>query len=130
VAKKILFFDGICVMCNRLIRFVLHHDKKREVQFATLQGETAKRLLSESHRNNLTTIVFLDEKGIHTESDAMLRLFSGIGGVFSLATVLTIFPKSFRDRVYRYVAQNRYRWFGKTESCALLSEDDRERILD
>lgn len=127
---KILFFDGVCIMCNSLVRFVLQHDKKHEVRFATLQGATATRYLPEALRTDLNTVAFYDERGIHTESDAILRLFKAMGGWLSIATVLFIFPRFFRNFVYGVVATNRYRWFGITQSCALLSPEQKQRILD
>lgn len=127
---RILFFDGVCIMCNRLIQFVLKHDKKRLYKFATLQGATAERLLPEAFRQDLTTVVLLDHDGIFKESDAILRLLASLGGVFSVFGIFKIVPRFIRDRVYRFIATHRYRWFGTTESCAFLSKEDRERILD
>lgn len=127
---RILFFDGICIMCNNLIRFVLRHDKKRLFKFATLQGKTAEKLLPPDYKNELKTIVLLDDKGFHTESDAILRLLLGLGGIFSLVNIVKIIPKIIRDKVYRFIAKNRYSWFGTTESCALLNQEERRRILD
>lgn len=130
MVDKILFFDGICAMCNRLIRFVLRHDRKREVKFATLQGLTAQKHLPPSLAADLKTVVLVDEQGVHTESDAIIKLLQAMGGVYRMAVVLLIFPRPVRNLTYRYVAKNRYRWFGTTESCALLSEEEQRRILD
>lgn len=127
---KILFFDGVCVMCNGLVDFVLKHDQKRVFKFATLQGKTAKARIPEFANSDLNTVVLLDEAGTHTESDAIIRLLIGMGGVFGIANILKIFPKKLRDAVYRWVASNRYRWFGKTESCRLLTKEEKGRIID
>jgi len=127
---KVLFFDGICVMCNGLVGFALRHDKKHVFKYATLQGETAKRLVPHLAPDEAKSVVLLDETGVHTESDAIIRLLIGLGGVLKLAYLLWIFPRFLRNAVYRLIARNRYRWFGTTESCALLSQEQRAQILD
>lgn len=128
--QKILFFDGICAMCNQLVHFVLRHDRKHDVQFATLQGQSAQALLPSSLQSDLKTVVFVDVDGIHTESDAIIRLLTSMGGVLQWARVLRIVPRFIRNAVYRFIAKHRYRWFGTTESCALLTPEQRMRILD
>lgn len=128
--EKILFFDGICAMCNGLVDFVFKHDKNRIYKFATLQGKTAAEKLPNLNQEHLTTVVLMDEHGTHTESDAVLRLLVGLGGYFSLAKALFIFPRGFRNLIYRFIAKNRYRWFGTTESCRLLTDEERKQILD
>ncbi len=127
--EKIVFFDGVCVMCNGLVDFVLKHDHKQLFRFAPLQGETARAKIPEL-ASDLSTIVLIDEHGIATESDAIIGILRALGGFFRMATILKIVPKAMRDRTYRYVAQNRYRWFGKHESCRLPSKEERARILD
>ena len=130
MADKILFFDGICVMCNRLIRFVLKHDKNGKVKFTTLQGETAQRYLPPHLSTDLKSVVYIDELGIHTESDAIIMLFIAMGGFLGSARCLRIFPKTLRDIVYRWIARNRYRLFGTTNNCQLLSPQEKLRILN
>ncbi|MCA9508019.1 MAG: DUF393 domain-containing protein [Myxococcales bacterium] len=127
--KKILFFDGVCVMCNGLINFALKHDHKHIFYFAPLQGETAQEKIPQ-YTKDLKSVVLLDEKGIHTESDAIIGLLIALGGIFSLAGALKIFPKIIRDSVYRWIARNRYRWFGKYESCRLPTAKERAHLLD
>lgn len=126
---NILFFDGICVMCNGLVEFVLKHDKAHRFKFAPLQGATAKELIPE-YSERLDTIVLLDEAGIHTESDAILCIFTKLGGIFALIPIFKIVPKTWRDRAYRWVSRNRYRLFGQHEHCRLLSPSERSRMLD
>lgn len=127
---KILFFDGICVMCNTLVGFVLKHDKNNAYKFAPLQGKTAEKHLPTLDKESLTTVVLVDEAGTHTESEAILRLLVGLGGYFKIALALRIFPRFFRNSVYRFIARNRYQWFGTTESCRLLTPAQKQRVLD
>jgi predicted DCC family thiol-disulfide oxidoreductase YuxK len=127
---KILFFDGECVMCNGLVGFVLRHDKKHVFKFAPLQGETAKKYIPQFTNLNLKTVVLMDENGVHTESTAIIKLFLGLGKIFKLAIIFKIIPKIIRDKIYRYIAHNRYRWFGKTKNCAFLTKEEKKYILD
>jgi predicted DCC family thiol-disulfide oxidoreductase YuxK len=128
-AQKILFFDGVCVMCNGLVDFTLKHDKKARINFAPLQGSTAHALVPE-YTESLNTVVFIAGDKIFTESDAIIRVFCELGGIFCLAKIFVLVPKFFRDPLYRFVAKNRYRWFGKHESCRLPSPSERKRLLD
>jgi predicted DCC family thiol-disulfide oxidoreductase YuxK len=128
--EKILFFDGVCVMCNSLVSFVLKYDTKHLFKFATLQGNAARERIPGYTHGDLKTVVLVDESGIHTESDAIIGLLIGLGGLFKAAMLLKIFPKKIRDYVYRFIAKNRYRWFGQTEHCALLTKEQRAQIID
>lgn len=127
--EKILFFDGICVMCNGLVNFALKYDHRHIFRFAPLQGETAQKKIPE-FTSSLNTVVLVDETGIHTESDAIIRLLLGLGGFFRMAIVLKAFPKIIRDKTYQWVAKNRYRWFGQYESCRLFTKEERTYLLD
>ena len=72
--KKILFFDGVCVMCNGLVDFVLKHDKSHQIKFAPLQGKAAYDFLPNSYTQQLTTVVFMQDNQLYTESDAIIKL--------------------------------------------------------
>lgn len=126
--EKIVFFDGVCVMCNGLVDFIVRHDKKQLFLFAPLQGKTAQEKIP-LHAQELSTIVLLDEQGISTESDAIIHILAALGGVFSLVKVFKIVPKGLRDATYRFIAKNRYRWFG-TQQCSLPSPLKRSKILE
>ncbi len=127
--EKILFFDGVCVMCNGLVNFALKYDHRHIFRFAPLQGETAQKKIPE-YSKTLNTVVLVDETGIYSESDAIIRLLFGLGGFFRIAILLKIFPKIIRDKVYQWVAKNRYRWFGQNESCRLPTKEERNYLLD
>lgn len=130
IVDKILFFDGVCVMCNELTKFILKHDKNGVIKFATLQGNTAKSTLPSPLIAGLNTVVLKDDHNLYTQSDAIIRLLASLGGIFKLALLLLVFPKKLRDYVYGIVSRNRYRWFGTTASCGLLSQQEKARILD
>lgn len=128
---KILFFDGVCVMCNGLVAFVIKHDKNHTLKFATFQGSAAQRHIPQFSTADLKSAVFVDDQGaIHTESDAIINVLLALGGIFRVAGLLKLVPKSIRNAAYRFVAKNRYGWFGKTEKCVLLTKEQRSQVLD
>jgi predicted DCC family thiol-disulfide oxidoreductase YuxK len=130
--EHIILFDGVCNLCNRLVRFIIKHDRKGLFRFASLQSEYGKRI--QSHiapvTKNSDTIVYL-RKGIFLfRSDAVLSILKDIGGTWGIFYGLHIVPRSLRDLVYNVVASNRYRVFGKRETCMVPSPEIRERFLD
>ena len=126
----VLFFDGECGLCNRSVRWLFRRDRRRVLKFAPLQGEVAARTIDAlPHDIREWSIVLWDEEGIHYESDAALRAVAAVGGLWRLAGGLLLVPRVIRNGVYRFVARNRIRWFGRVASCELLSAEDRARLL-
>jgi predicted DCC family thiol-disulfide oxidoreductase YuxK len=130
--SKIVFFDGICVLCNRSVDFLLKRDKKRLLKFASLQSECAKTLLAKEMEPvaGLESVVFLENGKIFTESTAVLRICTYLPFPWSLFSGMLILPRLIRDPAYRWIAKNRYRWFGKRDQCRMPDEFVRERILE
>lgn len=136
-AQKIIFFDGVCSLCNGFIDFLIRRDQKRIFSYAPLQGSTALERLPMSkikstgpEGSNFTSIVLLDNGVMLTQSDAVLSIVSQLGGVWSLAPLLRIFPRIVRDSFYSLIARNRYAWFGKRDSCRLPTKEERQLFLD
>lgn len=126
----IIFFDGVCGMCNRFVELILGIDSKAVFRFAPIQGETAKQLLPPlSEAPQEWSMFYLDERGIHKESDAFLGVYQRLGGIWWLLSLLRVVPRVVRDSLYRTVARNRYRWFGRRETCRVPSPDERGRFL-
>ena len=129
--KPILFFDGHCNLCNGFIDFLVRHDKAQNVLVASLQGETAKKRLPEARIQELSSVILLDTSGkIHTKSSAIFRIAWAVGGLFLLLTPFWLLPRFFTNWIYDFVAINRYRWFGRRESCRLPTEAEKARFLD
>jgi predicted DCC family thiol-disulfide oxidoreductase YuxK len=128
--NQIIFFDGVCVLCNGFVDFVLTRDKHRIFRFAPLQGETAKRMLPEIHTQDVSTVVLWNQGQISLRSDAALIILSQLGGFWYFAKLGWIFPAVVRDGVYRFIASQRYKCFGKRDSCRLPKPDEREVFLD
>lgn len=129
--KPILFFDGVCGLCNRFVDFSLNHDPAGRVLFAPLQGSTAAGLLPKEDTENVDTVVFHEEGRLYRRSSAVVKLLSRIGGGWNvLSWLLWIVPKPLRDLGYRITAKYRYRIFGRKDSCRLPTPEERERLLD
>lgn len=128
-AEHIVFFDGVCSLCNSFIDFLIKRDKLHILQYSSLQGETALQKVPNEVRERLKTIVFYDNGQLFFESDAVLQIFYRLGGAWKLLVVLKIFPKIIRNPFYRFVARNRYKWFGKRDTCRMPTEKERLKIL-
>lgn len=131
IDKPVIFFDGVCGLCNYFLDFVLKKDADKKFYYAPLQGKTARRFLPELEENTEEwTMFFLDENGLHERSTATLEILKRLGGGLGILGNLTFVPKFIRDPIYRFIAKNRYKWFGKRETCRLPTPEERERFLD
>ncbi len=128
--ERIIFFDGVCVLCNGFADWVLKDDTTGVYKLAAIQGETAKKDLGEQAKDPMEwSIILKDETGISTRSTAVLKIVSNLGGIGKLAAIFLILPSGLRDAVYKFVARNRYRWFGKRDSCRIPMASEAGRIL-
>lgn len=141
--NPIIFFDGVCGLCNGFVDFTLARDRRGVFRFAALQGETFAARIRETvsgdeiavgnedsgDEERFASIVLSDGIGTHLKSEAVLRVLEILGGKWALARPLRLVPRVFRDWVYDFVAKNRYRWFGKLETCRLPSPEERDRFL-
>lgn len=126
---KVIFFDGVCGLCNGFIDFVMKIDKDQKFHFSPLQSEYAKKNLPEEMTRDLKTIVYKDGDNLSMKSDAVLKILKEIGGVWSLASAGRILPGTLRDSAYEMVAENRYKLFGKKETCRLPTPEERSRFV-
>lgn len=126
----IVFFDGVCGLCNRAVEFIIRHDAAGVFRFAPLQGQTACGALPPEWTRSLGTLVLWDGRGRHRRSAAVVRILWRLPGAWRwLGTLLWLVPLPVRNLGYRLIAATRYRWFGKKESCRLPSPDERGRFL-
>lgn len=127
---KIVFFDGYCSLCNTLVDWLIQIDKNGQLKFASLQGETAAKLLGQRNTGvDFDTVVYLRDDTKSERSTAVLNILSDIGGVWGLARIFWIVPKFIRDIGYQIIAKNRYRFFKKRETCRMPSQNERDRLL-
>ena len=127
----ILVFDGVCLLCSRWVRFILQHDRAERYRFASMQSATGQALLS---RHGLdpqdpNSLLLVEGDDAATDSDAILRVLTGFGGLYRIWAVLRLVPRALRDPAYRWLARNRYRWFGRSETCWLPDPAHAARFL-
>ncbi|MBK7946249.1 MAG: DUF393 domain-containing protein [Flavobacteriales bacterium] len=127
--SRIIFFDGVCGLCNRFVDRLLAADTRGSFRFATLQGTTANQLLPDGMAAALESVVYIRDGVILQRSDAALRALIDLGGWRKGYGLLLIVPRFTRDAVYAWVASNRYKWFGKHDTCRLPTPEERERFL-
>ena len=127
----IVVFDGVCALCSGWVNFLLRHDRRRQFRFAAMQTDAGRRLLVDHglDADDPMSFLLLDAHGASTDSDAIIAVLWRLGGVWRIAGVLRMLPRRFRDPLYRRLARNRYRWFGKKDACYLPSAEARHRFL-
>lgn len=129
--SPVIFFDGYCNLCNGAVQFIIERDHKHIFYFSSLQSDYAQeKLLSFNINTNLgDTFILLEEGKIYDRSTAALRVTRKLSGFWPLLYGFIIFPKFIRDGIYNYVAKNRYKWFGKKESCWVPTPELKEKFL-
>lgn len=127
----VVLFDGVCSLCNSLVRFIYSRDPNANLRFANLQSEYAQHVLRKFNRpsDNLDTLILIEGEDIHTYSTGSLRIVRYFRFPWSLFRVLLILPRFFRDAVYKMVALNRYRWFGQLQACPLPTPELESRFV-
>lgn len=128
--ENIIYFDGVCILCQGTVNFLLKRDKNDRLKFASLQSEFAKsRLDSSLTGENMETIVLEQNGKFYQKSTAVLLSLKELGFPWNVLYVFRLVPYFLRDAIYTLVGKHRYKWFGKTaESCELLTEKDRSKI--
>jgi len=128
----ILLFDGVCNLCNGAIQFVIPRDPGGTLRFAPLQsdlGETVRAAAGLS-TDDLETVVLVDDGMAYTKSDAAIRVGEHLGGVYRLLSLGRLLPRGLRDRIYDFVAEHRYDWFGKKDQCMVPDGDVSDRFIE
>lgn len=128
--NPILLFDGICNFCNGWVNFIIRKDKKKKFRFASIQSESGKKLLKqyELPENGETAVLIYNGKA-HIKSTAGIHVLYHLGGLYSLWFAFIIFPAYVRDFYYDIIAKNRYKWWGKMDSCMIPTQEIKERFL-
>ncbi len=129
--KSIIFFDGVCNLCNGFVDFVIARDKKDLFVFAPLQGETAREKLNAIYLENLWSVVVIGVDGqFYTQSQAALYVLKELGFVYkAIYYIAKILPLFLKEAIYKLIAKNRYRLFGKRETCRLPTPEERAKFL-
>ena len=130
--QSIILFDGVCNLCNSAVNFVIKRDKKNRIQFAPLQSETAGALLKGSiiNASDLKSFVFIEEGKLYSESTAALKVCRYLSGLWPLCYGFMIVPRFIRDSIYKWIAKNRYKWFGQKDECMIPTPELRAKFLN
>jgi predicted DCC family thiol-disulfide oxidoreductase YuxK len=127
----IVYYDGVCALCNRFVLWALRRDKKRRLLFAALDGEHGTRLRRAfPHTLAVDSIVLRDGDRVLLKSDAIVAIARELGGAWRLAAGLRVLPRALRDAAYDLIARRRYRWFGRLDACPIPPRELRDRFLD
>jgi predicted DCC family thiol-disulfide oxidoreductase YuxK len=128
---KIILFDGVCNLCNGSVVFVIKRDKRDEFRFATLQEEPGRKLVAKHNIDTSKTdsIVLIEGEKSFTKSTAALRIARQLSGGYPLLYGLMIIPRFIRNWVYDLIARNRYKWFGRKDTCMIPTPELNRKFL-
>jgi predicted DCC family thiol-disulfide oxidoreductase YuxK len=128
---SILLYDGICNICNRILIFVIRHDKKKRIKFAPLKSKTAEFNVDKYNIKDISpdTIIYIKRDRIYRKSSAVLHLFKTIGGAWQLLFIFILIPGFLRNMIYDMIARNMYRISGSSDSFIAPTTDSSDRIL-
>lgn len=128
----IVVFDAQCLLCNGWVQFLLRHDRRSTLQFAAIQGAAGRRLLADAglQPQGLQTLLLVDAGQSWQHTGAILRILHALGWPWRLAWAAWLVPAPLRDGLYRLIARNRYRWFGRSAQCMLPDAAQAARFLD
>jgi predicted DCC family thiol-disulfide oxidoreductase YuxK len=128
----IVLFDGVCNLCNSSVQFILKRDKQKKFVFGSLQGSAGQLLLKKYNlpADNFHSFVLIEGEKVYTQSTAALRITKHLKRGWQLLFGFIIVPKFLRDAVYKWIARNRYKWFGKRDTCRVPTPEEKGRFLD
>jgi predicted DCC family thiol-disulfide oxidoreductase YuxK len=117
--SSIVLFDGACNFCNRSVQFIIRHDPAERFIFVPMQSTLGEQLAAQCSMDASTggTMILIENDTCYVRSDAALRIAAGLSGRWPLLRYLKVVPRPLRDGIYRFVARNRYRWFGRRSEC-------------
>lgn len=132
ICDHLLLFDGVCHLCNGSVQFILKRDPAGRIKFAPIQSPLGSQLYTQHGLDPAapSAMLFLTPRGAFQASDAALEIARTLGGVWKLALIFKPLPSALRDAAYHFIARNRYRWFGKDESCMMPTPELKARMLE
>jgi predicted DCC family thiol-disulfide oxidoreductase YuxK len=130
--RPVIYFDGVCNLCNNSIQFVIKNDKKKQFLFATAQSDAGNKAINSytSFKGRPDSVILVHKGIYYTRSAAALQVLRLLGGGWKLLYVFILVPPFLRNSIYDLIARNRYRWFGKSESCMMPDEELKSRFID
>ena len=129
--ERLILFDGVCKWCNAWVSFTIAHDPDGQFKFGTLQSEQAQRILRDLNlsTHDHQTFLLLEEGHVYTKSTAALRVIRQLSRWWPLYYLCVLVPPPIRDVVYDFVARHRYRWMGRTATCRVPTQAERDRFV-
>ncbi|MFA9555969.1 thiol-disulfide oxidoreductase DCC family protein [Evansella sp. AB-rgal1] len=129
--KAVILFDGVCNFCVGSVQFIIKRDPNAHFQFASLQSDVGQKLLKDHGISlDMDSFILMEEGRAYSKSSAALRVCKNLKWNWRVLYCLLIVPRPIRDSVYSVIAKNRYKWFGKRDSCMLPTADVRKRFLE
>ncbi len=129
--QRIIFFDGVCNLCNRSIQLIIRNDRHQVFYFSSLQSQFAANFFKLHQFDKQTdSIIYWDGNQFYEQSNAALKICRHLKFPYPLLLAGWVIPAFIRNALYAYIARNRYKWYGKQESCMVPSADLRSRFLD
>ncbi len=129
-SPPVMLFDGVCKLCNGSMNFILRVDRKGQLKLASLQSDYGRQVLAshEIKSDPMDSMILLEGTRLTTKSTAMIRISKYLGGAWPLCMIALVVPRFIRDFIYDIVAKNRYRWFGKYDTCRLPDPEFEDRF--
>ena len=130
--SKVILFDGVCNLCNNSVKFIIKNDKRNIFKFAPLQGKYGIKIQNNYNINTtqINSSILVDGEKTFTKSSAVLRIAKDLKAPFFMFYVFIIIPVFIRNFIYDLIAKNRYKWFGKMESCMIPSNELKSKFFD
>ena len=130
--KKIILFDGICNLCNSSVQFIIKNDTKDTFRFVAIQSDLGQQILNyigvDVFKAN-SIILYISQKEYYTKADAAFLIAKELKGTISILYYLIVMPKFIKNNIYDFIAKNRYKWYGKKESCMIPSKELLDKFL-
>jgi predicted DCC family thiol-disulfide oxidoreductase YuxK len=130
--SKVILFDGVCNLCNNSVKFIIKNDKRDIFKFAPLQSEYGINVQNRHNinTNEINSIILINGEKIFTKSNAALRIAKDLGAPYFIFYIFIVIPVFIRNFIYDFIAKNRYKWFGKMESCMIPSNELKSKFFD
>jgi len=127
----IVLFDGVCNLCNSAVDFIITRDKKNKFKVGALQEVASKNILKNYQINEeyLDSLVYIHKNQVYYKSRAALEITRNLNGLWPFLYIFIIIPSFLRNPIYNWIARNRYKWFGKKETCRLPTHEEKTKFL-
>jgi predicted DCC family thiol-disulfide oxidoreductase YuxK len=130
--KKIILFDGVCNLCDSAVQFIIKNDRKDIFRFVALQsdlGQEIQKKIGVNSKDIDSIILYIPQIAYYNKSLAAIKIASDLSGFYSFMVIFEIFPQKFSDYIYDYIAKNRYKWYGKKQSCMMPTAELKSKFL-